>query len=332
MDELRWGVLSTAKIGVEKVIPGIQRSKRGHVAAIASRDLTRAQAAASELGIGKAYGSYRELLADPEIDAIYNPLPNNLHVDLTLEAAAAGKAVLCEKPIGLDRADAERLLAIDGKVPVMEAFMVRFHPQWLWAREAIRSGSLGEVRAIQAFFSYYNRDPANIRNAPETGGGALLDIGCYPIVAGRFFFEAEPQRVFALIERDPDFGTDRLTTGILDFADGRRVDFTVSTQVVLYQRIQIVGTAGRLEIVIPFNAPQGEPARILLDDGGNLDGSTIKVQEIPASDQYADQADAFAAVVQGETALPYGIADAIRNMRIIDALFRSEESGSWEKP
>ncbi len=330
MSDLRWGVLSTAKIGVEKVIPGIQRSRRGSVTAIASRDLARAQAAAADLGIPKAYGSYEDLLADPEIDAIYNPLPNNLHVDLTLQAAAAGKAVLCEKPIGMDQADAERLRSIDGTVPVMEAFMVRFHPQWHWARDHIRSGGLGEVRAIQAFFSFFNRDPANIRNAPETGGGALLDIGCYPIVAGRFFFEAEPQRVFAMIGRDPDFKVDSLTTGVLDFGDNRRVDFTVSTQVVLHQRLQIVGTSGRLEIEIPFNAPQGEASRIYLHDGKSLDGSTSKIKEIPAADQYAEQADAFAAVVLGESPLPYGIEDAIQNMRIIDALFRSESSGAWE--
>ena len=330
MSDLRWGVLSTAKIGVEKVIPGIQRSRRGSVVAIASRDLARAQTAAADLGIPKAYGSYEDLLADPDIDAIYNPLPNNLHVDLTLQAAAAGKAVLCEKPIGMDQADAERLRSIEGKVPVMEAFMVRFHPQWHWARDHIRSGGLGEVRAIQAFFSFFNRDPANIRNAPETGGGALLDIGCYPIVAGRFFFEAEPQRVFAMIGRDPDFKVDSVTTGILDFGDNRRVDFTVSTQVVLSQRLQIVGTSGRLEIEIPFNAPQGEASRIFLHDGKSLDGSTSKIKEIPAADQYAEQADAFAAVVFGESPLPYGIEDAIQNMRIIDALFRSENSGAWE--
>ena len=330
MSDVRWGVLSTARIGLEKVIPGIQRSRRGTVTAIASRDLGRAQAAAAELGIDKAYGSYEELLADPDIDAVYNPLPNNLHVDLTLQAVAAGKAVLCEKPIGMDRADAERLLAIDGQTPVMEAFMVRFHPQWLWAREHLRAGGLGELRAIQAFFSYFNRDPANIRNAPATGGGALLDIGCYPIVAGRFFFGAEPQRVFAMVERDPDFQVDRLTTGILDFSGSRRVDFTVSTQVVGYQRIQMIGTEGRLEIEIPFNAPQGEPSRLFLDDGTDLTGKAIKVHEIAASDQYAEQADAFAAAVLGESPLPYGITDSIQNMRIIDALFRSEKSGAWE--
>ncbi|WP_299393773.1 Gfo/Idh/MocA family protein [Pelagibius sp.] len=330
MSDLRWGVLSTARIGTEKVIPGIQRSRRGRVTAIASRDLGRAEAAAADLKIDKAYGSYEELLADPDIDAVYNPLPNNLHVDLTLQAAAAGKAVLCEKPVAMTKADAERLRAVEGKVPVMEAFMVRFHPQWLWARDQVRAGRLGELRAIQAFFSYFNRDPANIRNAPETGGGALLDIGCYPMVAGRFFFEGEPQRVLALIERDPDFQVDRLTSALLDFGGGRRVDFTVSTQVVPYQRVQLIGTDGRLEIEIPFNAPQGEATRLFLDDGSDLRGGGIQVQDMEAVDQYAEQADVFAAAVLGEAPLPYGIKDAVQNMAILDALFRSDESGQWE--
>lgn len=332
MSKIRWGVLSTALIGTEKVIPAIQRSQRGRVTAIASRDKARAEAVARDLGIDKDYGSYAELLADPDIDAIYNPLPNNLHVDLTLQAAEAGKPVLCEKPIGMNAADAARLRAIDGKVPVMEGFMVRFHPQWLWAREQVRAGALGELRAIQCFFSFTNTDPDNIRNKLETGGGALLDIGVYPTVISRFLFEAEPERVFALIERDPTFGTDRLATAILDFGAGRRSDFTVSTQVAPYQRVQVVGTKARMEIEIPFNAPQGAETRVHLDDGAVLGDSARKTHTIPAVDQYAEQCDAFARVVLGETELPYGIEDAIQMMHIIDALFRAGDSGRWEKP
>ena len=332
MSKIRWGVLSTARIGIEKVIPGIQRSRRGRVAAIASRNKARAEKVAGDLGIEKAYGSYAELLADPDIDAIYNPLPNNLHVDLTLQAAAAGKPVLCEKPIGMNAADAERLLAIDGKVPVMEGFMVRFHPQWHWAREQVRKGVLGDLRAIHSFFSFTNLDPENIRNKPETGGGALLDIGVYPTVISRFLFEAEPERAFALIERDPTFGTDRLASAILDFGAGRRSDFTVSTQVAPYQRVQVVGTRARLEIEIPFNAPQGAETRIHLDDGKILGDSARKTHTIAAVDQYAEQCDAFARAVLGEAELPYGIADSIQMMRIIDALFRAGETGKWETP
>lgn len=332
MKKIRWGVLSTAKIGIEKVIPAIQRSRRGEVTAIASRDKARAAAAAGDLGIAKAYGSYAELLADPEIDAVYNPLPNNLHVDLTLEAIKAGKPVLCEKPIGMDAKDAARLRAADGKVPVMEGFMVRFHPQWLWAREQVRSGAMGELRAIQTFFSYSNLDPENIRNKPETGGGALLDIGCYPTVISRFLFEAEPERVFALVERDPNFGTDRLVTAVLDFGDGRRSDFTVSTQVTAYQRVHVVGTKARLEIEIPFNAPQGAETRVHIDEGAEPGDRLRKTHTIAACDQYSEQCDAFARVVLGEEPLPYGIEDGITMMGILDALFRSGDSGRWETP
>jgi predicted dehydrogenase len=332
--KIRWGVLSTAGIGTKKVIPGMQRSKRGTVAAIASRDAARARAAADELGIEKAYGSYEALLADPEIDAVYNPLPNNLHVEWTLKAVAAGKHVLCEKPIGMDAADAERLRSAAGPdragPHVMEAFMVRHHPQWLRVRELIRSGALGDLKAVQVFFAYDNQDPANIRNRLETGGGGLMDIGCYAIVSGRFGFEAEPSRVVSLIDRDPAFGTDRLASVLADFGEGRQLAFTVSTQVTPYQRVNFVGTKGRVEILIPFNAPQMEAVRIRIDDGSALGDASAREEVIEAVDQYAEEADAFARAVLGETELPYGIDDAVKNMRILDAIFRSEKSGRWE--
>lgn len=328
--KIRWGVLSTAVIGTKKVISGMQRSQRGTVDAIASRDADRARKVAAELRIPKAYGSYEELLADPEIDAIYNPLPNNLHVDWTLRSVEAGKHVLCEKPIGMDAADAARLKAVAGRRHVAEAFMVRFHPQWLRARELIRAGAVGEVRAVQVFFSYDLRDPDNIRNKPETGGGGLLDIGCYAVVSGRFAFETEPQRVVSLIERDSAFGTDRLSSAIADFGAGRQLTFTVSTQLVPHQRVTIAGTRGRIEILIPFNAPQMQETRILIDDGSGLGNASAREEVLPPSDQYSEQADAFARAVLGETELPYGIDDALRNMQILDAIFRSEQSGRWE--
>jgi predicted dehydrogenase len=328
--KIRWGVISTAAIGTRKVIPGMQRSKRGVVEAIASRDISRARAAAAELGIPRAYGSYEELLADPDIDAVYNPLPNNLHVEWTIKAVEAGKHVLCEKPIGMNAADAGRLSAVASKRHVMEAFMVRFHPQWLRAQELVRAGTIGELRAVQVFFSYDNRDPANIRNIPETGGGGIMDIGCYGIVSGRFTFEAEPTRVVALIERDPAFGTDRLASVIADFGGGRQLSFVTSTQLVPHQRVNLAGTKGRIEILIPFNAPQMEATRILVDDGSKLGGASSVEEVIPPVDQYAEEADAFARAVLGEAPLPYGIDDAVKNMRIIDAIFRSERSGRWE--
>ncbi|MGN8118708.1 Gfo/Idh/MocA family protein [Labrys sp. 22185] len=330
MAKTRWGILSTAKIGTGKVIPGIQRAKGAEAVAIASRDLARAEAVAKELGIPKAYGSYEALLADPDIDAIYNPLPNHLHVPLTLQAVAAGKHVLCEKPIGLTAQDAAQLLVLPRDRLVMEAFMVRFHPQWLRAREAARSGELGEVRAVQAFFSYYNVDPVNVRNQLDIGGGGILDIGCYPIVAGRFIFEAEPRRVIALVDRDPATGVDRLASAILDFGEGRRTEFTVSTQLTPLQRVDIVGTKKRFEISIPFNAPQAEAVTVYTDDGSRLGDASAVAETIAPVDQYAEEVDAFSAAIRGEITLPYGPADAVQNMKIIDALFRSEKSGAWE--
>lgn len=332
MDRVRWGILSTAKIGLNRVIPGMQTAGNAEIAAIASRDAARARQAADSLGIPVAYGSYEELLADPDIQAIYNPLPNNLHIDWTLKAVEAGKHVLCEKPMGMTAEDAARLRACPADRLVMEAFMVRFHPQWLRARELVREGRLGTVRAIQMLFSYNNPDPANIRNKLETGGGALMDIGCYPMVAGRFLFEADPQRVLALIDRDPTFGTDRLSTVVMDFGAGRHLSFTVSTQATPFQRTQVLGDRGRLEVEIPVNAPQGEETRIRLDDGSHPGGANAVVETIPACDQYGLQAETFGRAVLGEAPLDYGIEDSITNMAILDAMFRSEKSGQWETP
>jgi predicted dehydrogenase len=322
MKKVVWGILSTAKIGLVKVIPAMQKSALIEVRGIASRSEAAAREAASELGIPRAYGSYEALLADPEIEAVYNPLPNHLHVPLTLLAASAGKHVLCEKPIGLTTHEAEQLRAAAGKVHIMEAFMVRFHPQWLRARELVRSGKIGDLRAVQVFFSYYNDDPTNIRNQPEIGGGALYDIGCYGIVSGRFLFEAEPRRAVMLADRDPTMRTDRTTSALVDFGQGRQLSFTVSTQCVPYQRVEICGTRGRIEIQIPFNAPQGEPTQIFLDDN---------LEVLPACDQYTLEAEAFSRAVRGEISLPYGLEDALMNMRVIDALFRSEKSGRFEE-
>jgi len=330
MKKVVWGVVSTAKIGLKRVLPGMQKSELIEIRAIASRSGQAAREAAQALGIPQAYGSYEELFADPQIEAVYNPLPNHLHVPVTLQAAAAGKHVLCEKPIALSADEAERLRAAARKVHIMEAFMVRFHPQWLRARELVRQGRVGTLRAVQMLFCYFNDDPRNIRNMAAIGGGALYDIGCYPIVAGRLLFEAEPQRAIALFDRDPGFGTDRLASALVDFGGGRHLDFTVSTQCAPFQRTQICGSKGRIEIQIPVNAPQGIETRLSVDDGAALDGSSARVETLAASDQYMLQGEVFSRAVRGEIELPYGVEDAVRNMRVLDALFRSEKSGRWE--
>lgn len=332
-NKLRWGVLSTAAIGLKKVIPAMQRGQHTAIVAIASRNLEKAQEAATALGIPTAYGSYEELIAAPDIDAIYNPLPNQLHVPWTIKAAEAGKHVLCEKPLSLTVAEAKTLLAVRDRtgVKIGEAFMIRSYPQWLRLRELLNEGRIGELRSIVGFFSYFNIDPANIRNQVDSGGGALLDIGCYLIHSSRYAFAQEPTRVIGLVDRDPQMHTDRLTSAILDFPAGQSI-FTCSTQLVPYQRIHFLGTRGRIEIEIPFNAPIDRPTRIFIDDGGNLFGSGISTETFPTCDQYTLQGDAFSKAVLQDTEVPVSVEDAIGNMAAIEAIFNSAVSGQWESP
>jgi predicted dehydrogenase len=330
MRKIRWGVLSTAAIGVKKVIPAMQLGEYSEVTAIASRGLARARAAADQLGIQKAYGSYEELLADPDVDAIYNPLPNQLHVPWSIRAAEAGKHVLCEKPLSLTVAEAKSLLAVRERtgVKIGEAFMIRSFTQWLRVRELLRGGRIGEVRAVMAWFSYFNTDPTNIRNQVESGGGALYDIGCYCIQAARCGFGAEPARAVGLIERDPTLHTDRLTSALLDFPGGHAI-FTCSTQTAPYQRVHFVGTRGRIEIEIPFNAPKDRPTRIFIDETGDIFGSGIVTEEFPTADQYTLQGDAFSRAILDNTEVPVPLEDAVANMAVIEAIFRSAHSGGW---
>jgi predicted dehydrogenase len=331
--KVRWGILSTAKIGVKKVIPGMQKGNFCEITAIASRDLRRAEETARSLGIAKAYGSYEALLADPQIDAIYNPLPNQLHVPWSIKAAEAGKHVLCEKPLSLTVAEAKRLLAARDrtKVKIGEAFMVRTHPQWLRARELVVAGRIGQLRAAIGFFSYFNNDPKNIRNIPECGGGAMMDIGCYPINTSRFMFGEEPRRVLGVVERDPQMKVDRLTSALLDFPSGPST-FTCSMQLVPYQRSQFFGTKGRIEIEIPFNAPPDRACRIFIDDGRDVFGGGIATETFAVCDQYTLQGDAFSRAVLEGGEIPVPLEDAVKNMAVIEAVFRSAESGKWETP
>ena len=334
MSELiRWGVLSTANIGTKKVIPGMQQCRFARIEAIASRNLPKAQAAATNLGIAKAYGTYEDLLADPEIDAIYNPLPNQLHVPWTIKALEAGKHVLCEKPLSMTVAEAETLLTVRARTgkKVGEAFMIRTFPQWLRLRELLDSGIIGPLRAVYGHFSYMNIDPKNIRNNPESGGGALMDIGCYLIHAARYAFKALPTRVVSSIDRDPEMQTDRLTSALMEFEAGQAI-FTCATQLVPYQRVQFYGTKGRIELEIPFNAPKDRPTRLFLDIGGDLTGSGITTETFPTADQYTTQGDAFSRAILDNTEVPVPLEDAIANMRVIDAIFRSAQSSNWEKP
>jgi predicted dehydrogenase len=325
--KVRWGVISTANIGLAKVIPAMQRGRFTEVTAIASRERTKADAAAARLRIPKAYGSYDALLEDPDIDAVYIPTPNHLHVPWATRAIHAGKHVLVEKPVALDAAEADRLRQEARRHPhlkVMEAFMYRFHPQWITAREWARGGRIGALTTIQTFFSYFDDDPANVRNQKDIGGGGgLMDIGCYPISLSRWLFDAEPDRVVGTLAIDPRFGVDTLASAILAFGE-RTATFTCGTLLAPYQRVLMFGTEGYIEIEIPFNALPDAPHRLWLRRGDD-----IITEEVGAQDQYTFQGDVFSRAILDDAPVPTPLDDAVANMRVIDALFQSARDREW---
>jgi predicted dehydrogenase len=332
IQKVKWGVLGAASIAVNKVIPAMKAGHWSEVAAIASRDGKKAEAAARKLRISKAYWSYEELLADPDIEAVYNPLPNHLHVPWSIKAAEAGKHVLCEKPIALTAAEARTLLEARDRcgVKIGEAFMVKTHPQWVRTQVLIGAGRIGALKAMITVFSYFNRDPQNVRHNPEWGGGGLMDIGCYPITLSRSLFGEEPQCVAGTLERDPEFGTDRLASAVLQFSKGQAI-FTCGTQTNFYQRVQLLGTTGRIEVEVPFNAPDDRPMRLFLDSGKDLFGGGIHIETIPKCNQYTIQGDVFSRAIREDKEVPVPLEDSIGNMKVIEAVFRSAETGRWER-
>jgi predicted dehydrogenase len=329
-DEIVWGILGTAKIN-DKVVPPMHSAPKCRVKGIASRSPQRAREAAAKYGLAVAYDSYEALLADPEIDAVYIPLPNHLHVEWTIKSVDAGKHVLCEKPIGLDAKQVERLIAARDRSGryIQEAFMVRTHPQWLKVRSLIDEGAIGELRAVTGGFTYSNTDPDNIRNQSGMGGGGLLDIGCYPITTSRFVTRSEPRRVVSLLEQDPTFDVDRLGSVLMDF-NSVQASFFYSTQAHGYQRMQFHGTKGRIEVEIPFNAPNDRPSRLLVSEITDAGVAAERWLEIPVCDQYGIAAATFAEAILSGSAQAIPLEDARANMRVIDAVFRSARSGAWE--
>ena len=320
MKKVRWGILSTARIGREKVIPAMQSGKLCDVLAIASRNKEQGKAVADRLSIPVVYDSYEKLLNDPQIDAVYIPLPNHLHVEWAIKSLQAGKHVLCEKPIGLSVTEANQLMDVAKQNPqlkIMEAFMYRFHPQWIQAKKMVNDDTIGELKTIQSFFSYFNADPNNIRNQKDIGGGGMMDIGCYCISLSRFIFNKEPVRVSGTVEYDPVLQTDRMASGILDFSPGTAT-FTCSTQMIPYQRVHILGTKGRIEIEIPFNAPTDKPTRLWLhtkDDSEEIVFDT--------ANQYTIQCDLFSQAILNNEPVPTPLEDAVNNMKVIEAVFES---------
>jgi predicted dehydrogenase len=332
MSNLSWGVLGASLFAIEHMIPALQETPGITVDAIASREKAKADAVAGQFGLPKAYGDYESLLADPDIDVIFNPLPNHLHVPWTAKAARAGKHVLCEKPLALDAAEAETLIAVRDEtgVQIQEGYCVRHHTQWRRVRELVRAGRIGDVRAIQGWFSYNLNDPDNIRNKREMGGGGLYDVGVYPLVTARFVFEADPLRAFAFIERDPVHDVDTLTSAILEFPTGI-LSFTCATRLSVHQHMAIHGTKARMELADPFaQAPDREARISILGDREIWDPPNADIETVDRVNQYVPQAAAFCAAVRGETPLEFPLEDSVKIMRALDALFLSAETGRWE--
>jgi predicted dehydrogenase len=324
---LRWGILSTADIARKKVIPAMRNAARCEITAIASRDAGRAQAVAAELAIPVAHSTYEALLADPDVDAVYMPLPNHMHLEWTLAAARAGKHVLCEKPLALTSADAQRMVdgCAEAGVILMEAFMYRLHPSWMAVREIVQSGRLGEVMAVQSWFSYYNDDPANIRNIRAVGGGALYDIGCYCIDLSRMLFDTEPTQVKASITRDSQSGVDVLTSAILEFGD-RVSTFTCSTRTETDQRVDVYGTAGRLSVGIPFNIPPDRPTHVFVTAGGDPPvAPATETITFPTADPYTVEFETFAAIVLDGAPTPFPTSDAVANLVVLEKIVAAAE-------
>jgi predicted dehydrogenase len=323
--ELRWGVLSTAKIGRTKVIPGIQAADRCRVVAIASRDTDRARTVAADLGIARVHASYEALLADPDVDAVYIPLPNHLHAEWAIAAARAGKHVLCEKPLALTAGEAQAMVdaARSAGVLLHEAFMYRVHPSWVAVRELVRAGRIGRLTAVQSWFSFYNDDPTNIRNIREFGGGALFDIGCYAVNLSRMLFDGEPDDVQASTILDPTSEVDVVTAAILRFADGIAT-FTCSTRTEPDQRVDIYGTTGRIAIEIPFNIPPDRPTRVFITAGGEPPvAPATETRTFEIADPYSAEASTFAAAIIDGAPLPVEPEDAVANLRVIERIFAS---------
>lgn len=323
MSTVRWGIVSTADIGMSKVTPAIARASNAEVVAIASRDGDRARAAADRLGIPTSYGSYDELLAADDVDALYVPLPNDQHAEWTVRAVEAGKHVLCEKPLAMTAAQAQQMVDAAQAAGVLlgEAFMYRHHPTWVEVVRLVRQGRIGDLRAVQTFFSYDNDDPANIRNRPENGGGATMDIGCYAINAARLLTGAEPVDVVSSVERDPQMGIDTLTSAVLTFPGGVQSTFTTCIRCESYQRVHVVGSAGRIEVEIPFNIPPDRTTRVFVTAGGDPpQAPATQTLTFAPADQYTLQAEAFGQAILDDAPAPVDPSDAVANMRVIEAV------------
>jgi len=323
----RWGVLSTAKIGREQLLPAIVDAENSVLSAIASRDETKARALADRFGAPHSFGSYEALLASDTVDGVYIPLPTSQHIEWAVKAADAGKHVLVEKPLALNAADIDQVIAARdrNKVQICEAFMVVYHPQWIKVRDLVQSGAIGKLRYVQGAFTYYLKDPDNMRNRPELGGGALPDIGVYPTVSTRFVTGKEPQRVQATVERG-EFGTDSYSSIRADFGDFE-LAFYLSTEMANRQLMVFHGDKGFIEVHGPFNAGLYDHHRVSLHNQSHTEETLFR---FPGAQQYRLQVEAFVRAAKGSGEPVFQLEDSVRNQKLIDAIFKAGDSGGWE--
>ena len=326
MEKLKIGVLGVSNHLIKRIVLPLRQTQHCYIEAIASRDISKAKECAETFNINKAYGDYQELLDDASIDMVYIPLPNHMHLEWIEKAAIAGKHILCEKPIALDAEQAQESMDICSRhnVKLMEAFMYKFHPQWIYAKDVVKTKQIGDIKYINSSFAYNNPAPNNIRNIKEYGGGAVMDIGCYAISVPRFILDTEPQKVMGIQVEHDRFGTDILSSAIMDF-NGVHSTFNVSTLSHPNQYVEIVGTAGRIRVEIPFNTYVDTKAQILISTGQG-----DRILDFDICDQYGLMFDAFAQAIKNDKPVPHHPQDAINNMKVIDAVFKSSQSGKWE--
>ncbi|SMO60694.1 Predicted dehydrogenase [Saccharicrinis carchari] len=327
MNRLKIGVLSVSNHLLKRIVLPLKNTKYCKIYGIASRNPKKAEAFAQKFDIEKVYADYQELIEDPIIDFVYIPLPNHLHLEWVVKAAEAGKHILCEKPIALNAQEAMQCIeaAQKNKVQLMEAFMYKFHPLWIYAKEVITTNQIGRIMYIHTSFAYHNPAPDNIRNIKEFGGGALMDIGCYAISSSRFLLDAEPQRVMAIHQQHPEFKTDTLGSAIMDY-DGRHASYTVSTLSQANQGVDIVGSSGRIRIPVPFNTYVDTPSEIIINTAQGERSVSFAV-----CDQYGLMFDAFSECLIKKMPLPIEPTDVLNNMKVIDAVFKSAQSQQWER-
>ncbi len=334
--KVQWGVLGAAAIATGRTMPAMKDAPSATLLALASRDPGKGRKVAAEFGIPRVYASYEALLADPGIDAVYVPLPNQLHFEWAMRALQAGKHVLCEKPLCISADQVVQLCAERDRTGrhIEEGFAFRNHPQWAKLDEIIAAGTIGEVRAVHATLAKQFLDPADVRNQPGAGGGALYDLGSYAISACNLVFKRAPSRVVAALEHDPAFGIDRLSSALLDYGD-RHAAFTVATQAGsdawgTHQQFSVLGSRGWLRMNFAFAHARPTASAIEVGDSSSVGSFPTTTYTFEPANHYLLQVERFSRLLLGDAVTSWPIEDALDTIRTIEALFASARAGTWQ--